>query len=128
MAVTVDSPSGVHSVYVCEIHQHAKLLYAAIPGKTCYKECLLKFACNMSNWEANLNEVEKYLLNLFEENNIDTYDTVNFKQCMQKERNITCELYTGNRDWLREIWYIFNKLRPHHFIAKAHSAYLSGLK
>ena len=107
MAVTVDSPSGVHSVYVCEIHQHAKLLYADISGKRGYKECLLKFACNMSNWDwmlhscdshPNLNEAEKYLLNLFEENNIDTVDTVNFKQWMQKERNITCELYTGSRE------------------------------
>ena len=32
--VTVDSSSGVHSVCVCRIHQNAKLLYAATPGKT----------------------------------------------------------------------------------------------
>ena len=37
----------------------------------------------------NLNEVEKYLLNLFEKNNFDTEDTVNFKQWMQKERGIS---------------------------------------
>ena len=30
----------------------------------------------------NLNEVEKYLLNLFEESNFGTEDSVNFKQWM----------------------------------------------
>ena len=46
----------------------------------------------------NLNEVEKYLSNLFEE---------------------------SNEDYVKEICNKFNKLRAHHFIAKAQSAYLS---
>ena len=89
--LTVDSSSGARTVYVCEIHQNANLLYAARPGKTDYKEFLSKFTCNTSNWDCmlhscdscpNLNEVEKYLLNLSEENNFNTEDTVNFKQWM----------------------------------------------
>ena len=36
--VTVASSSGVNSVFVCKIHQNAKFLHAAIPGKTDYKE------------------------------------------------------------------------------------------
>ena len=63
----------MHSVCVCEIHQKAKLLHTAIPGKTDYKEFLSKSVCNTSNRDCilhscdscpNLNEVEKYLLNL----------------------------------------------------------------
>ena len=78
-------------------NQNAKLLYAAIPGKTDYEEFLSKFVCNTSNQDCmlhscdscqNLNEVEKYLLNFFEENNFSTEDTINFKQWMQKERGI----------------------------------------
>ena len=85
--VTVDSSSGFHSVSACEIHQNAKLLYAAIAGETDYKEFLSKFVCNTSSQDCmlhscdscpNLNEVEKYLLNLFEENIFATEDTVNF--------------------------------------------------
>ena len=86
--VTVDSSSGIHSVCICEIHQNAKLLYAAIPGQIDYKEFLSKFVCNTSNPDCmlhscdscpNLNEVEKYLLNLLEKNNFGTEDTVNVK-------------------------------------------------
>ena len=96
--VTVDSSSEIHSVCVCEIHQNSRLIYAAIPGKTDYKEFLSKFVCNTSNRDCmlhssiccpNLNEVEKYLLNLFEKNNFGTEDTVNVKQWMQKEREIS---------------------------------------
>ena len=101
--VTVDSTSGVHCVCVCEIHQNAKLLHAAIPGKTDYKEFLSKFVCNTSNADdfmlhscdscPNLNKVEKYLLNLFEESNFGTEDSVNFKQLMQKEISlVNCTL------------------------------------
>ena len=69
-----------------------------MPGKTDYKEFLSKFVCNTSHQDAmlhscdscpNLNEVEKYLLNLFEESNFGTEDSVNFKQWMQKERGIS---------------------------------------
>ena len=38
----IDSSSGVHSVCVCEIHQNAKLLHAAIPGKTDYRGFFIK--------------------------------------------------------------------------------------
>ena len=77
----------------------------------------------------NLNEVEKYLLNLFEKNNFGTEDTVNFKQWMQKERGISlvnCALTV--EEFVKEICNKFDKLRAHHFIAKAQSAYLSELK
>ena len=130
--VTVDSTSGVHAVCVCEIHQNAKLLHAAIPGKTDYKEFLSKFVCNTNNNRScvlhscdccpNLNEVEKYILNLFEESNFGTEDSVNFKQWMQKERRISlvnCTLTI--EELVKEICNKFNKLRAHHFIAKAQS-------
>ena len=38
---------------------------------------------------SHLNEVEKHLLKLFDENNFGTEDTVNFKQWMQKETGIS---------------------------------------
>ena len=50
----IDSSSGVHSVCVCEIHQNAKLLHAAITGKTDYKKFLSKFVCNTSNQDCML--------------------------------------------------------------------------
>ena len=116
-----------------------QLLHAVIPGKTDYKEFLSKFACNTSNADdfmlhscdscPNLNKVEKYLLNLFEESNFGTEDSVNFKQWMQKERGISlvnCTLTVVK--FVKEICNKFNKLRAHHFKAKAESAYLSELK
>ena len=69
-----------------------------IPGKTDCKQFLLKYVCNASNRNcmlhfcdscSHLNEVEKHLLNLFDENNFGTEDTVNFKQWMQKETGIS---------------------------------------
>ena len=36
-----------------------------------------------------LTEVGNYLLNLFEESDFGTEDSVNFKQCMQKERGVS---------------------------------------
>ena len=124
--VTVDSTSGVHSVCVCEI-QNAKLLHAAIPGKTDYKEFLSKFVCNTRNQGCmlhfcdscpNLNEVEKYILNLFEESNFGTEDSLNFKQWMQKERGISpvnCTLIV--EELVKEICNKFNKLRAHLIIS-----------
>ena len=94
-------------MYVCKIHQNAKLSHIAILAKTDYKEFFSKFVCNTSNRDGmsyncyscpNLNEVEKYLSNLFEESNLGTEDSV------------------------KEICNKFNKLRAHHFIAKAQSA------
>ena len=95
--ITVDNTSGVHSVCVCKIHQHAKLLHAAIPGKIDYKEFLSKFVCHTSNQDCMLHSCDKLLklkwgrkvLNLFEESNFGTEDSVNFKQCTQKERGIS---------------------------------------
>ena len=40
--ITVDSSSGVHSVYVCEIHQNCKLMAAALPSQVHYKMLLEK--------------------------------------------------------------------------------------
>ena len=44
--ITVDSSSGVHSVYVCEIHQNCKLMAAALPSQVHYKMLLEKMACD----------------------------------------------------------------------------------
>ena len=77
----------------------------------------------------NLNEVEKYLLNLLEKNNFSTEDAINFKQLMQKERGkslANCTLTV--EEFVKEICNKLSKLRAHHFIAKAQSAYLSELK
>ena len=99
---------------------------------------LSKFVCNTSNQDcmlhscdscSNLIEVEKYLLDLFEKNNFGTEDTINFKQWMQKERGISlvnCALTV--EEFVKEICNKFNKLRAHHFIVKAQSAYLFKLK
>ena len=126
------------SVYAKYVKVQNYFMHAAIPGKTDYKEFLSKFVCNTSHQDAmlhscdsspNLNEVEKYLLNLFEESNFGTEDSVNFKQLMQKERGISlvnCTLTV--EEFVKEICNKFNKLRAHHFIVKAQSAYLSELK
>ena len=44
--ITVDSSSGVHSVYVCEIHQNCKLMAAALPSQVHYKMLQEKMACD----------------------------------------------------------------------------------
>ena len=59
--------------------------------------------------------IEKYLLNLFEESNFGTEDSVNFKQWMQKERGISllnCTLTV--EEFVKEICNKFNKF--HSFI------------
>ena len=69
------------------------------------------------------------MLNLFGESNFGAEDSVNFKQWMQKERTISlvnCTLTV--EEFVKEVSNKCNKLRAHHFIAKAQSAYLSELK
>ena len=95
--VTVDSASGVHSVCVCQIHQNAKLLAAAVPGNIDYKEMLAKTVCDMENRDCMLHSCDncpgvenfkEHALNTFTEKGFDLDDIVSFKQWMQKEKAV----------------------------------------
>ena len=53
-----NSSSGVHSVYVCEIHQNCKLMAAALSSQVDYKMLLEKMACDVSNRNCMLRNCE----------------------------------------------------------------------
>ena len=135
--VTVAS-SGIHSVCVCEFHQNAKLLTVAIPRHSDYK-CLLKIVvCDVANRNCMLHLCDlcpgkegllKYLKNVFENNEYDFDDIVRYKQWVKTDSMTTLmDTSATVEDFISLSCGVFDKLRDHHFIAKAQSSYLTKLK
>ena len=74
--ITVNSALGVHSVFVCEIHQNTKLLAAAIPHIKDYKDLLSVLVCDVTSGDCmlyNCDTLDKLLMqNDFLENDLVT--------------------------------------------------------
>ena len=86
----MDSSSGVHSVWECEIHQNCMLIAAALPSQVDYKMVLKKMACDVSdrNW-------------------------------VHIKKGVTITDMTFNvNDFIDQVCSMFDDLKRHHFIAK----------
>uniref|UniRef100_A0A0L8GYK2 Uncharacterized protein n=1 Tax=Octopus bimaculoides TaxID=37653 RepID=A0A0L8GYK2_OCTBM len=85
----------MQSVCICEQHQNAKLIVAAIPGSHNYKDLLGKMACSMSNHDYMLLlcescpgkiVFEQHLLDVFSSHDFDSSDLVMYKQWAHIDR------------------------------------------
>lgn len=134
--VTVSS-RGMHSVCVCEQHQNAKLLVAALPDRSDYKDLLSKMVCSLDNRNCMMQMCEKcpgrsalreYLSGVFSENNIDFDDSINYKQWVHTDRTALINLQLPLEEFLDLFCEKIDSLRQHHFVAKSQSAYLRSRK
>ena len=69
-----------------------------------------------------------YLKNVFEENEYDLDDIVKYKQWVQTDKTTLIDTSATIEDFVSLACGVFDKLRDHHFIAKAQSSYLTRLK
>jgi hypothetical protein len=129
--------SGMHSVCVCQQHQNAKLLTAALPGKYDYKDILGKLICSLDKRDCMLHlcnscpgktVLQDYLTDLFTSQDFDFDDNIVYKQWLHTDRTTIVTLTTPIQEFIQLTTDAFDSLLHHHFIAKAQSSYLSKIK
>ena len=130
--------AGMHSVCVCEQHQNAKLITAALPYKIEYKELLTKIVCNVENRNCMLHlcdscpgksGLHNYLNESFESLDFDLDDIITYKQWRHQSGGTDLlSLNVTIQEFIAEATSAFDSIRQHHYIAKAQSLYLSTLK
>ena len=130
-------PKGTHSVCVCQYHQNAKLLLAALPFNIYYRDLLSKVVCDLQNRDCMLHACEKcpgkealqeYIKNQLDTLEIDHDDTIKYKQWVHIDRTTLTTLESTIKDLLDNICESFNNLTQHHFIAKSQSEALKIFK
>ena len=79
----------MHTVCVCEQHQNAKLLVAAVPEQLDYKNCLSGLVCNLNEKNCMLHscsqcpempQLQKALEKILDDNDFDVDDSIKCKQ------------------------------------------------
>ena len=134
--VTVNS-KGMHSVCVCEHHQNAKLLASVIPNITDYKDLLAQMVCDVTRRDCMMHSCDacpgktalnEYLMKIFTENNVDTDDSICYKQWLHTDRTTLVDLHLPLADFLDLVCKKFDSLRQHHFITKSQAAHLKSAK
>ena len=98
--VTVNS-KGIHFVCVCEQHQNAKLLVAALPESFNYEDLLAEMVCDSMNRKCILQfcsncpgrqQLQNLLQKLFDDNVIEPEDQIEYKQwingCIQMAQSL----------------------------------------
>ena len=77
---------GSRTVCVCSYQQNVKLLCSAIPGNLDYKEYMNLCVCDLEDQNLmfhlceNCPDITIFLKNIFEENDFDDDDKINYKQ------------------------------------------------
>ena len=134
--VTVNS-KGMHSVCVCEQHQNAKLLVAALPGPFNYKDLLAELVCDTTRRNCMLQycsncpgrqQLRNMLQKLLEENDIECEDQVKYKQWLHTDGTKLVDLHLPHNEYMDLLLEKFDFLRHHHFIAKSQSEFLQITK
>lgn len=133
--VPVGSASGVHSVCVCEYHQNAKLITAAIPDVSDYKQLLYLIVCDPENRDCMLHScpdcpgveiLKESLMDRFEETN---HEAIKFSQWQKGEcKTNLIPLHLPVEEFVDEACRQFDILREHHFVSKAQANYLNMVK
>ena len=79
----------MHTVCVCEQHQNAKLLVAALPEQLDYKNLLSELVCNLNEKNCMLHscsqcpgrpQLQKALEKILDDNDFDVDDSIKCKQ------------------------------------------------
>ena len=133
--------SGTHSVCICTIHQNAKLMLQAINIEKLssglrqpisdYKDCLKLMTCENPSSKCHLSECDKCpsidvlkdkLLNLLDINHIES---VEYSYWTSTDRSTLSTVSTDALDFLNELCHQLEILKPHSFIAKQQSSFMS---
>ena len=129
--------SGMHSVCVCQYHQNAKLLAAAVPGNNNYRDLLEKTVCQVENRNCMLHYCDscpgkeglnEYLLQVFSACDVDAEDNINFKQWVHTDRTTLVSQQLPMNEFITQVCTAFHELRHHHFVSKAQANFLNELK
>ena len=94
----------MHTVCVCEQHQNAKLLVAALPEQLDYKNLLSELVCNLNEKNCMLHscsqcpgrpQLQKGLEKIIDDNDFDVDDSINASNgFIQMELNLlTCSFW-----------------------------------
>ena len=122
--------AGMHSVCVCELHQNAKLLLTAIPSQIDYKNLLEKLVCGTESRDCMLHRcsacpgtdnLHKFLLELFSEEDYDLDDVVSYKQWVHTDRTTLISVEHEVHEFIDAVMWRFEGLRKHYFIMKSQS-------
>ena len=80
---------------MCSYHQNVKLLCSAIPGNLDYKQYMNLCACDLADPNCmfhlfencpDITNLSNYLKNIFEDNDFDDDDKINYKQWVATDR------------------------------------------
>ena len=99
--IPVGSASGANSVFVCQIHQNAKLIANFIPAIKDYEELLETMVCNISNRDCRLHSCDQCPGTVALKEKLESIfgeyekEHINFKQWKKDENKtdlLSCEL------------------------------------
>lgn len=136
--------SGTHNVCVCTVHENCKLMLDAIDLKEYtkdrekpihdYKDCLNLTMCENQSAQCHLNECNKCpgfrefssrLLNIFEDKSISEIQYSNWTVI---DRSTLQTIISEASDFTDELCRKLEVLKPHSFIAKQQSHFISEKK
>ena len=127
--------NGTHSVCVCTYHQNTKLLVEAMNSGDSYKDLLQKLVCFLSNKECMLGRCEQcpdrrilidYLYDYF--NKFDDDHMIFYTQWDHSDRSTLSKMVSDIPTFIEKLTNSLEDLKPHSFISKSQSKYLSELK
>ena len=82
-------------LFVCSYHQNVTLLCSAIPGNLDYKQYMNLCVCDLADRNCmfhlcencpDITNLSNYLKNIFEDNDLDDDDKINYKQWVATDR------------------------------------------
>ena len=127
----------MHTVCVCEQHQNAKLLVAALPEQLDYKNLLSELVCNLNekncmlhscSWCPRRPQLQKALEKIFDDNDFDVDDSIKCKQWIHRDGTKLIDIELLVSEFIDMFLEKFDLLCRHHFIANAQSAFFQLTK
>ena len=127
----------MQTVCVCEQHQNAKLLVAALPEQFNYKNLLSELVCNLNEKNCMLHfcsqcpgrpQLQKALEKILDGNNFDVDDSIKCKQWIHTDGTKLIDMQLLVSEFIDMFLEKFDLLCRHYFIANAQSAFFPSAK
>lgn len=130
---------GAHSVCVCEIHQNAKLLLAAVTKlKLDYTELMSIIVCDLKSKDCMIHRCDlcpgvemlrTHIQRLISEDlDMDDDDLITFRQWDHTDRITIVARHETVSDFITILCKQYDELTTHHFISKSQATYLANCK
>jgi hypothetical protein len=123
--------SGTHSVCVCILHQNPKLKCDAVKIKN-LKDVMAMCICDLNNYNCMAHLCKNcpgtQTLTDYLQNVVPNAQTISYKQWVSTDRNTLIDQQQDRDDFIDSLVQDILNLTLHHFMAKAQSAFLQGLK